>query len=99
MTRSRNAAGSISPLRARSNNASGNDLATLLVACVNLQSDAGLLEGFGHSSKRELFQMPIRKHLTDKTAFGPAAIEGSVSSTVGGKRRGVVTSRHSASVD
>ena len=28
----------------------------------------------GHENKQE-FPMPIRKHLTDKTAFGPAAIE------------------------
>jgi hypothetical protein len=28
-----------------------------------------------HENKQKLFQMPIRKHLTDKTAFGPAAIE------------------------
>jgi hypothetical protein len=26
-------------------------------------------------SKQEFFPMPIRKHLTDKTSFGPAAIE------------------------
>jgi len=25
--------------------------------------------------QQEVFPMPIRKHLTDKTAFGPAAIE------------------------
>jgi hypothetical protein len=28
-----------------------------------------------HENKQKLFPMPIRKHLTDKTAFGPAAIE------------------------
>jgi hypothetical protein len=27
------------------------------------------------SASQEFFPMPIRKHLTDKTAFGPAAIE------------------------
>src|SRR4029077_9977697 len=30
----------------------GNDLATLLVACGDLQSDAGLLKGFGHRFNR-----------------------------------------------
>lgn len=33
-------------------NAGGNDLATLLVACGDLQSDAGLLKGFGHRFNR-----------------------------------------------
>jgi hypothetical protein len=29
----------------------------------------------GARKQTEFFPMPIRKHLTDKTAFGPAAIE------------------------
>jgi len=29
----------------------------------------------GSAKQPKLFRMPIRKHLTDKTAFGPAAIE------------------------
>ena len=51
----RQSAGPVKPFRTdyRSripiDNTGRNNLATLLIACVNLQSGAGFLEGFGHS--------------------------------------------------